>query len=166
MGRLEFADREVERMFAAFGLASYRAQQFETLLISTLQYSLAVGRKFSSLEELGRTGQKHSTMPMGQVLERLRPFLDDEALDRQILTSIYDRNTLAHHYFRSRQAGDVMTPDEMAESIEWCRSASKRFKAVALKLRAMRDERLQKFGEDPDSYVPNFWRDSEALPGM
>lgn len=80
MNTLEFVDPKVGEMFAAFGLASYRAQQFETILISSLQYSLAIAGQFGSLDEIDRASAKHSSIPMGQVLLRLKPLLADDAL--------------------------------------------------------------------------------------
>lgn len=153
MNTLEFANPKVGEMYAAFGLASYRAQQFETILISTAMYSLATAQQFKNVTEIEKTNAKLSTIPMGQVFLRLKPLLSDELLTAQIETALTSRNTLVHHYFRNHQAGPEMTSVELQASIAWCRKESKRFKSVTEKLTTRRDEQRAIFARNPNTFV-------------
>ena len=143
-------------MFAAFGRASYCAQEFEVLLLSNLQYSCALAGKFASLDELDRDAAKNGSIPMGQVFRQLCEYLQDSdtAMKARIADAITMRNRLAHNYFRKSTNGIVMTPEETAESIKWCERAASGFATVCNLLNKRLERLMAEFAKNPDSHVP------------
>lgn len=141
-------------MFAAFGVASYHAQVFESLVLTNLQYSLALAGDFKSLDEVDRSAAKLGTIPLGQLFERLKNHLADSQLRAEVEQGISTRNALAHHFFRTRTAGIVMTPTETADAITWCRAAHVEFSKVSGQLQARADDLFAIMTRDPDAIVP------------
>lgn len=154
MLRFDDATSDELALFRAFGLASYRAQDFEALLIQNLQFALALAGAFASLEEIDRAAAKHNVMPMGQVFARLSTHVDDAELVEMIQRAIFTRNQLTHHFFRVRRAGTFMTGDEIAEAVNWCEDAASEFEFVSTKLQARWHVQVATLAVDPDRYVP------------
>ena len=144
---------EVE-MFAAFGIASQRAQAVELLLLVNLQYSLALVGAYETLNHVDRAAQKLGAVPMGQVFKRLTEFLEDNALKSSIEHAILTRNALVHGFFNKRTAGASMTHPETADAIVWCGTAHTEFDNLHRRLEDRLKAQIALVAGNPDAVVP------------
>jgi hypothetical protein len=140
-------------MFAAYGRASYFAQEFESLLLVNLQYSLALAGEFANLDEVDRAASRRDAIPIGQVFKRLEAHLEGEKLMALVPRAIKTRNSLVHHFFRDRRVGLAMTPAETTAAISWCESAHGEFIKVIRLLDDRATELWERVMENPDAIV-------------
>jgi hypothetical protein len=149
-------------MFAAYGTACCRAQEFEALLLTDLQYSLASDGQFASLKEVDESAEKPGKIPMGQVVGKLAKYLDQD-LRLAVGRSLDARNALSHGFFCARTGGVVMTPAETTEAIAWCEAAGEEFGRTCRRLERRVDELRAAVYVDPDSIVPGMQARMDAL---
>lgn len=164
MLRFASATSDEVAMFQAFGYASFCAQNFESLVIRNLQYSLVLQRAFKNPEAMDASAAKHGVMPMGQVFALLSPLLKDAGLHDRIQHAIFTRNDLSHHFFRTRKSGTFMSADEIKAAINWCNEAAAEFAVVSAELETRCLELAARVARHPESYVPGLNRSTPEKP--
>jgi len=154
---------QVVSIFMEFAQASCKAQEFESLLKLNLQYSLALAGIFESVSASDDSARKHEVISMGQIYERLKPYLRDASLSSMIDRGVDTRNALVHQFFATRQAGLVLTAKESAGAIKWCRAATAEFTVICRKLEDRWAELAALLAADPDAAVPGMKARYDAI---
>ena len=163
MLRYESGSPEKDQVFLEFAKASCRAQELESLLKLNLQYSLALAGEFRDVDQSDVSALKHDVISMGQIYEKLKPYLLDESLSSSIQQALVRRNALVHHFFLKHQSGLVLRAEEINDALKWCRRASAEFGRVCSQLELRWAELAARFDKDPDAAVPGMKARVEAI---
>ncbi len=143
-----------EAIFTEFGIAMSRCQEVEALLALNLQYSLALVGGFGTLDDVDASARKHSVVSMGQLFEKLSPYLNDLPLAASIEHAVSTRNYLAHKFFFNVQSGALATQTEIDDAIRSCRAASEEFVLLIDRLERAWASVSTRLNASPDSFVP------------